>query len=69
MTQREKIANRLMNGFSLTPLQALKMFGSLRLSAVIFDLKNEGWDIKSKLVKVKTRNGTSRVSRYWIDKK
>lgn len=41
-TQRAQIANYLMAGNHIAPLEALNKFGSLRLSAVIFDLKKAG---------------------------
>ena len=42
-TQRAQIANYLMAGNHIPPLEALNKFGSLRLSAVIFDLKKQGY--------------------------
>lgn len=63
-TQRAQIANYLMAGNHITPLEALNKFGSLRLSAVIFDLKKQGYKINSQ--KVKTESGKF-VADYWID--
>ena len=63
-TQRAQIANYLMAGNHITPLEALNKFGSLRLSAVIFDLKKQGYKINSQ--KVKTESWKF-VADYWID--
>jgi hypothetical protein len=37
-------------GRAITPLEALNMYGCFRLSAVIYDLKKEGYNIQSKMV-------------------
>ena len=54
MTQKEAILDYLKKGNSLTPLEALNMFGCFRLSARIQDLEAEGNIIDSKPV---THNG------------
>lgn len=41
LTKLEKIKRHLLSGKSITPLQALKLYGSFRLSAVIHTLKND----------------------------
>jgi hypothetical protein len=41
----------LKKGYSITPLEALRFFGSLRLGALIFDLRSEGYDITTTLVR------------------
>lgn len=43
--QNQMIINYLKTGKILTPLEALDMFGCLRLSARIYDLKDKGWPI------------------------
>ena len=53
-TQTAQILNYLRRGNSLTPLEALKCFGSLRLGARIFELKEAGHKIHSVLIE---RNG------------
>lgn len=63
-TQRAQIAKYLMAGNKITPLEALNKFGSLRLSAVVFDLKKKGYKINS--AKIKTDSGKY-VAQYWID--
>jgi hypothetical protein len=39
------ILNHLKSGKTLTPLEALQMFGCLRLAARVHDLRNEGWPV------------------------
>ena len=62
MTKKQKILEYLKHGNSLTPLEALKMFGSFRLGAVIFELKKEGYNIQTTMVS----NGSSHFALYKI---
>ena len=62
--QKERVIDYIRETGSVTQLEAIKELGVLRLSAVIFDLKKEGYAIKSELVPVKTRYGTAHVARY-----
>jgi hypothetical protein len=64
-SQNKQILSYLQKGGKITPLEALNKFGCLRLSGRIFDLKEDGHDIKMKMV---VRNG-KRVAQYWIEKK
>lgn len=59
-TQKESIRQLLCEGGSLTPLDALQMFGCFRLAAQIFDLRHEGYDIETLTEK---KNGKS-YARY-----
>jgi hypothetical protein len=59
-TQRDQILAHLRDGNSLTPLEALRRFGCFRLGARIWDLKQDGHDIRTELVDV---NG-KRVAKY-----
>jgi hypothetical protein len=45
-SQNKQIIKHLMGGGKITPLEALNKFGSLRLSARIFDLRGNGWIIR-----------------------
>lgn len=40
----------LQSGKSITPLEALNLYGCFRLGARIWDLRNEGYDIEMELV-------------------
>ena len=44
-TQTQKILDYLERGNKITPLEALYQFGCFRLSAVIFNLRQEGFNI------------------------
>lgn len=63
-SQERMILLHLMNGQSLTSLEALKLFGCFRLSARIKDLKEKRHDILSEKIKV---NGKY-VSQYTLKK-
>lgn len=63
MTQNELVLDYMERGHKITPLRALEKFGCFRLSARIYDLKQQGHTISDKLVTV--RNKT--FSQYWIE--
>ena len=66
MSQKELILNHLLDGKSITPLEALDLFKCFRLGARIWDLKKDGHDIKSELF-FDERNG-KHYEKYWIEK-
>jgi hypothetical protein len=49
-SQNEKILEWLQLGHSITPIDALKMFGCFRLSGRIHELKRQGYEIKSRII-------------------
>ena len=51
-SQKDRVRTWLLNGHTLTPLQALRRFKSLRFGAIIYDLRNEGMNIHTEMVKV-----------------
>ena len=52
-SQNKQIKAWLESGKSITPLDALNLFGSFRLGARIFDLKNDyGMNIKTEMIEV-----------------
>ena len=63
-SQAAQILAYMMRGNRITPLEALDLFGSMRLSAVIFTLRERGYVIQTE--KVKTNTGKY-VSAYWIN--
>ena len=64
-SQNKQIKAWLESGKSITPLDALNLFGSFRLGARIFDLKNDyGMNIKTEMVE---ENG-KRYARYSLVK-
>ena len=67
MSQKQKVANYLQSGKSLTPIQALTKFGSLRLAAIIFNLKADGLKIKTELMNIGTKKKPRNVAKYSIN--
>jgi hypothetical protein len=59
-SQNALIKGWLMNGRSLTTLEALNMFGCFRLAARISNLREEGMDIHTEIVEINDK----RVARY-----
>ena len=65
LSQNERLIDYLKAHKTITPLEAWNELGLYRLGARIFDLKQQGLDISSKLVKVTNRFGEDcRVSQY-----
>ena len=65
-SQRKNIKNWLLSGKSITPIEALQMFGAFRLSAIIFVLKNEdNMNIRTDMIY--EPNGR-RYARYTLEK-
>lgn len=65
-TQREMILQYMKDNGSITPVDAMREFGCMRLGARIWDLKNkDGIDIKVKMESQKNRYGkTVSYARY-----
>lgn len=59
-TQKAIILAELKDGKTITALEAFKLCGSLRLSSIIFDLREEGYNITTTMVE---RNG-KRIAEY-----
>jgi hypothetical protein len=51
MTQNDTLLNHMMTGRSISPLEALGLYGVFRLAARVFELKGMGVDIQ-KVTKV-----------------
>ena len=60
MSQTTEILKALKRGKKLTPLEALDKFGTFRLGARILELRQAGYDIKTRMV----RKGRARVAEY-----
>lgn len=61
-SQNEMIKKHLLKGNSITPLQALELFGSLRLGARIYDLRKKGLKIKT----LRVVEGRKNYAKYYI---
>lgn len=46
-TQLDHLRKHLRSGRSITPLEALGLYGVFRLAARILELKNSGWSIQN----------------------
>ena len=46
MSQANDIRDFLLSGHTITPLEALQMFGCISLGQRIFELKDKGWDLR-----------------------
>ena len=64
-TQKSIVRQHLLEGKSITQLEALNLCGSLRLSAIIFDLREEGLPIITEKLQVSPRK---RVANYYLPK-
>ncbi|MEK9909147.1 MAG: helix-turn-helix domain-containing protein [Candidatus Thalassarchaeaceae archaeon] len=64
MTQNEMILKHLQEGHSLTPKEALKKFGVMRLAARINNLRAAGHSIKTDIIVVPTQEGIANVAKY-----
>jgi hypothetical protein len=67
MTQTDMILRYMQETGSITPWEALREFGCMRLGARIHDLKRRGVDISREIVTEQNRFGKSvRFARYFI---
>ena len=57
MTQCEKVLRHLREFGTITPMDAIREYGCLRLGARICDLRQDGHQIKSKIVTGRNRFG------------
>jgi hypothetical protein len=65
MSQNADILNHMETHGSITPLEALRLYGCFRLSARIYNLRDEGHNIKTDIIE---RNG-KHVARYSLEEK
>lgn len=61
MTQNEVVLRLLLDNRSITSLEAMNKYGIMRLGARVYDLKKQGYPIKTFLRIGKSRNGESMV--------
>lgn len=63
-SQRDYILRDLLRGAVVTPMDALEDYGCFRLSARINDLRNEGYNIETKII---SNNGKKYAGYYFTD--
>jgi hypothetical protein len=61
-TQRDRLREWLKSGHPVTPLNALQMWGCMRLGARVLELRREGLDVKTTMV----QDGRTRYARYHL---
>ena len=61
-TQTKQIRKHLESGRTLTPIDALNLYGCFRLGARIFDLRDEGMNIETEMV----YEGRKRYAKYFV---
>jgi hypothetical protein len=62
MSQNKQIADYLNKGKKLTTIDALNKFGCFRLASRINDLRNEGMNIKTKIIKLENKKQIAQYS-------
>ena len=63
MSQEKQIKHYLESGGKVSGISALDKFGCYRLSAVIFNLRDKGLDIKTKMIK----HGQGSYAEYYLE--
>lgn len=63
-TQKDIVLNYLKRYKKINPVTAFTKCGTMRLSAIIFNLKKDGWNIDSERKEVRTQFGTTSISQY-----
>lgn len=68
MTQCERVIQYMRDFGSITQRDAMNDLGIMRLASRISDLKDRGYNIKSKMETGKNRYGeNTSYSRYWME--
>ena len=62
-SQADRILEHMLLGNSITPMEALNLFGSERLAARIADIKKRGYLVYSEFV---TTNTGKKIKRYYL---
>lgn len=62
MSQNKQIADYLNKGKKLTTLDALNKFGCFRLASRINDLRNDGMNITTKIIKLDNKKQVAQYS-------
>ena len=61
VTKKSKVLNHLQEHGSITSIEAIDLYGATRLSAIIYDLRDEGYNIKTHNMSFVDRFGTKSV--------
>ena len=67
-TQNVQILEHLMQGKSITPYDALRLYRVMRLASRISDLRKRGHKIEKRMISVTNADGKKcRVAQYWME--
>ena len=66
MTTKERVLRYLLTGNPLDPLTAWRRLGVYRLGARIYDLRREGWRIKTRRKEVITRSSERAIVAEYV---
>jgi len=67
LKQKEKVLRHLREFGSITPMEAIREYGIMRLGARIFDLKADGYAVETTIVHDKNRFGEpTHYARYTL---
>ena len=67
ITKTQKVLDYLLSGKSITSWDAIQKFRATRLSAIIFNLKEKGYPIKSSMVYDIDKDGNPvKYAKYWM---
>ena len=61
--QATAIRDHMQKGKTITHKDAETLFGCQRLAARIFEIKQQGWDVQSRMVRL---DGGVRYKMYWL---
>lgn len=68
VTKHAQVLNHLKEHGSITSWDAIRDYGATRLSAIIFNLRKEGYNISTETVLAKDRNGnTCQFAKYTLE--
>lgn len=68
MGDKARVLDYLRENGSISPMEALTVFGCYRLGARIYDLRQEGHRISTEIVEGRDRNGDrARYARYYLE--
>ena len=69
LTQKSKILRHLQEIGEITPVQAFFDYSIMRLAAIVFDLKDDGYDIETTILKSENKFGEPvRYAQYKLNK-
>lgn len=66
MTQEQAVRNHIINNGSITQAQAVRLYGCYRLSARIYDMRKDGYEIATQYKTGKNRFGYASVYANYV---